>query len=561
MKHKLPIGLKYEQAFSRLLLQILILILLGTALKAQEPASEWTPLKGFHYTAKTIDGQSISIDSLIKAGKKVVIDFSGTYCDPCWRIHQRGTAEHLWQKFGPPGSDEVYFIWVEATGADREVIEGKRGNTKGDWTNGGTIPYPIVSDAHMADALGISLTYVPKVVLLSAHGTYTEVQELLLISEDGVYNKSKACLSEQDVPYIRSLYAPDWGMSTATPCEIQAYVGSVSPVTEYHWQVNGSDYVTTPEPRMILTWPTAEEITLSLTASNENGTSKPLSTRIRVRDGQESPSMLPLSESFEPEGLLDWSRADIDGDGLGWSLLSQELKRLEVSEQQLSAKTMAHSGEDCIISWSFCPTDFKGYTKLVGYKNSSKNWLLPPAVTIPEDEKEIHLTLYIRSFSKQFQRQDSLSIYYVPAPINPLLWQDGVTKLLTTPASYNWQKVQCDLSPFRGETVQLILAHETFGATGLLIDDVSIEIEDDRSISSIGSDRYPSVSILNGSPYITCSSDVHWRLYRPSGLLQAEGEVSPGTHELTLESLPRGLYILSIETATGERVALKIEMP
>ena len=282
---------------------LLSLSVCGVAL-AQDSDSEWKPLKGFDYTAQTIDGQRINIDSLVRAGKKVVLDFSGTFCRPCWAIHQRGTAERLWKKYGPPGSDEVFFIWVEATGASKATIEGKEGDTLGDWTNGGTVPYPIVSDAHMADALGIPLSYVPCIVLLSAHGTYTEVQEILQISEEGVYNKSKECLSAQDAPVVRDLYAPSWGMTNKTPCEIQAYVGSVTPITKYIWKVNGQDYATTSEPRLILNWPTEGEIELALTAVNQHGASTPLSKQIKVRLGEEK-TPLPISESFEKEGLIE----------------------------------------------------------------------------------------------------------------------------------------------------------------------------------------------------------------------------------------------------------------
>ena len=128
----------------------------------------------------------------------------------------------------------------------------------------------------MANALGVTITGIPKVVLLSAAGTYTEVQDILLISEEGVYDKSKECLSSQDAPVVRDLYTPSWGVTTDTPSEIQAYVGSVPPVTEYRWQVNGTDYATTHEPRLALTWPTTGEVELSLIAVNRNGASTPL---------------------------------------------------------------------------------------------------------------------------------------------------------------------------------------------------------------------------------------------------------------------------------------------
>lgn len=534
---------------------LLSLLYLGTALpiKAQGEDDEWMPLRSLVYTAETIYGERISIDSLVRAGKKVVIDFSGTYCGPCWKIHQRGTAERLWQKYGPDGSDELYFIWVEATGASRDKIEGRGSGTQGDWTNGGTVPYPIVSDAYMADALGVTITGVPKVVLLSAAGTYTEVQDILYISEEGVYNKSKECLSSQDAPVVRDLYTPSWGVTTDTPSEIQAYVGSVPPITEYRWQVNGTDYATTHEPRLVLTWATAGEVELTLIAVNRNGASAPLSQRIQVRAAHRGATQFPLQESFEADGLLGWSRADVDGDHVGWTSLASELKRLNVSADQLSAKTMSRSGEDCLLSWSFYPTIFREYTDLKGYAVQSNNWLISPVIKVPEAETtDTKLTLYARSFSKQFKRLDSLTILSVVAPIDPKAWESGVKPLLTkTPISYNWQKIECDLSSLRGQEIQLILAHQTAGATGLLIDDLSIETTEHNATASPTTNDC-RVTLLDGVPYVETTTPIEWRLYSPSGVLKAEGLMPEGRRQLIAESVPQGLYILSITTSAGD---------
>lgn len=562
--HHTTIGYMKKTNTLRLFFGLLICSLyLSTALpaRAQGVDGEWLPLKSLVYTAQTIYGERISIDSLVRAGKRVVIDFSGTYCGPCWQIHKRGTAERLWQKYGPEGTDELYFIWVEATGAKREEIEGKGNNTQGDWTNGGTIPYPIVSDAYMANALGVTITGIPKVVLLSAAGTYTEVQDILLISEEGVYDKSKECLSSQDAPVVRDLYTPSWGVTTDTPSEIQAYVGSVPPVTEYRWQVNGTDYATTHEPRLALTWPTTGEVELSLIAVNRNGASTPLSQRVQVRAAHQGATQLPLQESFEADGLLGWSRADLDGDHVGWTSLAAELKRLNVSADQLSAKTMSRSGEDCLLSWSFYPTIFRGYTDLVGYPVQSNNWLISPVIKVPEAETaDTKLTLYARSFSKQFKRQDTLTILSVVAPIDPTVWESGSKLLLTTPVSYNWQKIEYDLSSLRGQEIQLILAHQTAGATGLLIDDLTIETTGHNATDSPTTNDC-RVTILDGVPYVESATPIEWRLYTPSGALQAEGLTPEGRHQLVTEAVSQGLYILSITTSAGDSRRYKLVLP
>ena len=173
---------------------------------------------------------------------------------------------------------------------------------------------------------------------------------------------------------------------------------------------------------------------------------------------------------------------------------------------------------------------------------------------------ETLLTLYARSFSKQFHRQDTLSIYYVPAPVNPLSWTEGMVKLQTTPVSYNWKKVECDLSSFRGQNIQLILAHETYGATGLLIDDISVETTIHQSSSSLPSNQ-SQLTIINGILYLDLdtSSDVEWYLYHITGELQGRGVLSNGSHQLTSAPLPKGLYILSTKGPKG-RYSYKIQI-
>lgn len=83
-------------------------------------------------------------------GKSVLIDFSATWCSPCWGFHQSHVMSDLYLAYGKDGSDEIGVIFVEADIYDTvtenlygEDVPGKA-PTQGDWVTG--TPYPIIED-------------------------------------------------------------------------------------------------------------------------------------------------------------------------------------------------------------------------------------------------------------------------------------------------------------------------------------------------------------------------------------------------------------------------------
>ena len=67
--------------------------------------------------------------------------------------------------------------------------------------------------------------------------------------------------------------------------------------------------------------------------------------------------------------------------------------------------------------------------------------------------------------------------------------------------------------------------------------------------------------LLDGVPYVETATPIEWRLYTPSGVLQAEGLMPEGRHQLIAEALPQGLYILSITTSAGDSCYHKLVLP
>lgn len=124
---------------------ILLLFVCGMA-KAQLPngavAPTWT-LDDFQ------TGETYSLQDYIDQGIPCIIDFSATWCPPCWNYHQGHVLADMYDEYGPTGTEDpntamVFFIEGDY-GTNDACLYGDNanctGNTMGDWTVG--TPYPI----------------------------------------------------------------------------------------------------------------------------------------------------------------------------------------------------------------------------------------------------------------------------------------------------------------------------------------------------------------------------------------------------------------------------------
>jgi thiol-disulfide isomerase/thioredoxin len=99
-----------------------------------------------NWTLTDIEGNEHTLYDYLDQGYVVFLDFSATWCGPCWSYHNSGALETMYHDYGPEGTVEagramVFFIEGDAN-TTLDDIYGTGSSTQGDWTVG--TEYPII---------------------------------------------------------------------------------------------------------------------------------------------------------------------------------------------------------------------------------------------------------------------------------------------------------------------------------------------------------------------------------------------------------------------------------
>lgn len=503
------------------------------------------------YVAKDINDQEYDIDAILKSGKAILIDFSTTWCKYCWELHNLGTLEKLYAKFGPEGTKQLEVFWVEAQGASKSKIQ----DPNKDWTkdsNGKPVPYPLFSDSKMASSLGIYLTAYPILVLVGPGNKWIECSDELLTS-DVDFKKFESLLglfiTKEDKPQ-EVAFSGMTDLYLGESATLTLHYTSIAPITSIEYNApEGLSVTKISDTQCKVTAQQVGDYEISVSVTNKNGT-----TRERIAVSVSDPiSSYPFFAPMDHKDKLDkgWRSVDHDGDGFAFdsALGRGYYERVRLSPAEPS--TGAEDSNDCLVSWgTFFPVIIDDHNCLQGCDITPQNELRSAPMLIEAHASRPTFSCYIKSFLWA-EKADGLKV---------MIFEPGGTPVeLLAPqtASEEWTQIQADLSAYKGKTIYLSLIPVVNGPSGIAVDQLRVTM--DGSTTEVETPTHTLQTSLYPNPatdLITIRTVVGStiELFASDGTIVATTQATSAETTISVAQLPAGRYLARITAPDGETI-------
>lgn len=527
---------------------IAALFIAGNQAKAQIADGSTAP----DWTLTDITGTTYNLYSILASGKTVFIDFSATWCGPCWNYHGSGALEELYTKHGPTGtcSQDVMVFYIEGDVATTlQDLQGTGTNTQGDWVTG--TPYPIFNPSASTVMDDYQIGYFPTIYKIC---TDYKVYEVGQQNESGLEASVSSCGFSMDaavsagIPSLtcNTTYTPTFtfknsGTTTLTSADFDYDVDGGSTQT-YNWTGSlaaGATTTVTLAPQTVTV--AAHTLNLNITAANGGADGNKVNNcySFDFNVSNATGTAAPLVEAFATTGFpyTNWILVNPDA-AITWARVTTNSGSLKY---------------DCYNYGSIGQTD---------------DFIIKPVDLSSAANAEIRFDVAHAMYSSSYT--DGLKVYasgdcgttwtQIYSKSGSTLATVAATTSAFTPSSTQWRNDNASLSAFVGNNKVFIkFVGENGYGNNIYVDNINITtavgVEEVALENNVTVYPNPVEDLANVSINLVSSDNVTLDVYNAVGqkvYSVNKGQLTVGNHNVTVDfsALESGFYFVNVTVGT-----------
>ncbi len=298
------------------LLLFFVFSLISLRIQAQPSDGALAP----NFVLQDIKGVSHELYRYLDSGYTVLMDFSATWCAPCWSFHEAGTFKTLYNEYGPKSkANSMRFLMVECDPfTNKNDLLGQSSSSKGDWITG--TPYPIVDIKEKSIMAAYNIYYLPTIIMICPNRQVKNIgfKHISEFVKQLPYCDQKVALYDHDA----NLMAFTGDTVTCNEAPVSVRLANNGKQTLKKAQIRASK---TGEPDLILDWEgnlktydvaelylgsfpfsAQSDIKINVTTEDNNLTNNSLEKTIRQPTNVKSPNPLLLVYTDRKGSEVTW---------------------------------------------------------------------------------------------------------------------------------------------------------------------------------------------------------------------------------------------------------------